>query len=153
MLVDAAKGIVAVTVGGWLAPTPWVLLVAGVMVTVGHCWPLYARFRGGMGLSTLGVILLFIQPAIILVVAALWFALYQATRHSARALVFALLPVGPTLWLLGASGPVVTLGLTGSLVLVLRHSSDWNRDYEMEGKGDRYEFDKTGERGYNERCF
>ncbi|UCC63473.1 MAG: hypothetical protein JSV36_22575, partial [Anaerolineae bacterium] len=83
------------------------------------------------------VILLFIQPAVILVVATLWFALYRATSHSARALIFALLPVGPTLWLLGASGPVVTLGLTGSLVLVLRHSSDWSRDYGMKGKGDR----------------
>lgn len=135
MLVDGSKGIIAVAMGNWLAPTPWALPVAGVMVTMGHCWSLYAGFWGGMGLSTLGVILLLVQPAVILVVAALWFASYRATRRSARAVLFALLPVGPTLWLLGESGPVVTLGLVGSLVLMLRHSSDWHRDYEKERKG------------------
>jgi glycerol-3-phosphate acyltransferase PlsY len=132
MFVDAAKGVMAVVMGSRLAPTPWVLPVAGVMATVGHCWPLYARFRGGMGLSTLGVVLLFIQPLLILAVAVLWFALYLATRHPARAMLLALLTVGPTLWLLGESGPVVTLGLIGSLILIVRHFGDWHRDYAKE---------------------
>jgi glycerol-3-phosphate acyltransferase PlsY len=130
MLVDAAKGIVAVVIGGRLALNPWALPVSGVMATVGHCWPLYARFRGGMGLSTLGAVLLFIQPPLILAVAVLWFALYLATRHPARAMLLALLAVGPALWLFGEPAPVVALGLIGSLVLILRHGGDWHRDYE-----------------------
>ena len=134
MFVDAAKGIIAVAVGGWVAPTPWALPVAGVMVTVGHCWSLYARFRGGMGISTLGVVLLFRQPAVILIVAVFWFTLYRAMRHSARAMLLASIGVGPTLWLLGEPGTVVMLGLLGSFVLVVRHSSDWHRDYELAGK-------------------
>jgi len=131
-LVDGAKGIIAVGVGGWLAPTPWALPVAGAMATLGHCWPLYTRFQGGMGLSTMGAILLFVQPVVILVVAVLWFVLYRATRHSARAMVLTLSVAGPTLWLLGESGPVVALGVTGCLALIVRQSSDWHRDYERE---------------------
>jgi glycerol-3-phosphate acyltransferase PlsY len=131
-LVDGAKGIIAVGVGGWLAPTPWALPVAGVMAAVGHCWSLYARFQGGMGLSTLGSILLFVQPVAILVVAGLWFVLYRATRHPARAMLLALSVTGPTLWLLGEPGPVVALGVTGCLALIVRQSSDWHRDYERE---------------------
>lgn len=129
-LVDGAKGVIAVQVAGWLASTPWRLPIAGVMVTVGHCWPLYTCFRGGMGLMTLGTILLFIQPLVILPVAVLWFILYRATHHSARAVLMALPLAGPVLWLLGESCPVVALGLAGSAVLILRHVGDWHRDYE-----------------------
>lgn len=131
-LVDSAKGIIAVQMGNWLAPTPWTLPVAGVMVVAGHCWPLYTRFQGGMGLSTLGAILFFIQPVIVLPVAVLWFALYRATRHSARAMMMALFIVGPTLWLLGESFPVVALGLVGSVVLSIRHFGDRRRVYKKE---------------------
>lgn len=69
---------------------------------------------------------------VILAVAAFWFVLFRATRHSARAVLMALLIVGPTLWWLGESGPVVVLGLAGSLALFVRHFSDWHRDYEGE---------------------
>lgn len=130
MLADAAKGIIAVVIGGRLAAHPCALPVSGVMATVGHCWPLYARFQGGMGLSTLGVVFLFIRPALILAVAVLWFVLYLATRHPARAMLLVLPAVGPALWLFGEPGPVVALGLIGSIVLILRHVGDWRRDYE-----------------------
>lgn len=131
-LVDGAKGIIAVQVASELAPTPWTLPVAGVMAAAGHCWPLYARFRGGMGLTTLGGVVLFTQPVAILAVAILWFILHRATGHSARALLMALPLAGPTLWLLGEPPPVVVLGLVGSAVLVIRHFSDWHRSYERE---------------------
>jgi len=129
VLVDGAKGIIAVGVGSWLAPTPWALPVAGVMAAVGHCWPLYTCFQGGMGLSTLGAILLFVQPVVILAVTILWLVLYRVTRHSARAMLMAMIIAGPTLWLLGESGPVVALGVTGCLALMVRHFSDWHRVY------------------------
>jgi glycerol-3-phosphate acyltransferase PlsY len=132
LLVDGAKGIIAVAVGGWLASTPWALTVAGVMAAVGHCWPLYTRFQGGMGLSTLGAILLFTQPLVILAVALLWLLLYCATRHSARAMLLALPVAGPTLWLLGESGPVVALGAIGCLALAIRHVGDWYRVYRRQ---------------------
>jgi len=132
MLVDGAKGIIAVGVGCWMAPTPWALPVAGVMAVAGHCWPLYARFRGGMGLSTLGAIFLYVQPIVILPVALIWFILYRSMNHSARAMVVALAVAGPTLWLLDESPPTVILGLVGSAVLILRHFSDWHRSYERD---------------------
>lgn len=48
----------------------------------------------------------------------------------------ALFIAGPALWLLGESGPVVALELAGSLALIVRQSSDWQRDYEGERGSD-----------------
>ena len=61
VLVDAAKGIIAVALGQAMAGSPWAVPVAGMAATAGHCWPLYTGFRGGMGLATLGGIFFYVQ--------------------------------------------------------------------------------------------
>ena len=55
VIVDGLKGLLA-----WglvyiiLLGNPWALPLAGAMAVIGHCWPIYTRFHGGMGLATGG---------------------------------------------------------------------------------------------------
>ena len=58
ILGDAAKAILAVKLAEILGPQPWAVPVAAATVIVGHCWPLYTRFEGGMGLGSASFILL-----------------------------------------------------------------------------------------------
>jgi glycerol-3-phosphate acyltransferase PlsY len=83
LLLDLIKGSVAVLLAEWLAPGLGVLAAAGAFV--GHCYPIWLRFRGGKGVATLmGVVLALHWPAG-LVYAAVWLALLALVRISSVA--------------------------------------------------------------------
>ena len=132
VLGDAAKGIIAVAIGQALTNSPWSVTVTGVMATAGHCWPLYAGFHGGMGLTTLGTILFCLQPLAVLAVVPLWFVLYIVIRHSPRTTMVLMLALPPLLWLLGAPLAVIVLGLLAGGVVLIKHIPDFNRVYDRE---------------------
>ena len=50
----------------WLAPTPLQLGLAGVVAIVGHCYPVYLRFKGGKGVATGLGIFLVLDPLAVL---------------------------------------------------------------------------------------
>lgn len=52
LLLDAAKGMVAVLMGYFLSDYTWVMVLCGIAAIVGHNWPVYFRFRGGKGIAT-----------------------------------------------------------------------------------------------------
>lgn len=83
LLLDLAKGSVAVLLAEWLAPGLGVLAAAGAFI--GHCYPVWLRFRGGKGVATLmGVVLALHWPAG-LVYAAVWLGLLALIRISSVA--------------------------------------------------------------------
>jgi acyl phosphate:glycerol-3-phosphate acyltransferase len=47
--LDVAKGAVAVLISSLLTADVPVILAAGAMAMVGHCWSVFIRFRGGLG--------------------------------------------------------------------------------------------------------
>jgi glycerol-3-phosphate acyltransferase PlsY len=130
VLVDAAKGIIAVAIGQALTHSPWSVTVSGVMATAGHCWPLYASFHGGMGLTTLGAIFLYLEPLAVLAVVPLWFVLYLVIRHPPRTTMALMLTVPLLLWLLGEPLAVIFLGLLAGGVIFIKHIPDFNRVYD-----------------------
>ena len=130
VLGDAAKGIIAVAIGQALTHSPWSVTVTGVMATAGHCWPLYTGFHGGMGLTTLGAILFYLQPLAALAAVPLWFVLYIVIRHSPRTTMVLMLALPPLLWLLGAPLAIIVLGLLAGGVVLIKHIPDFNRVYD-----------------------
>lgn len=68
-LLDAAKGALAVALAHWLAPElTW---LAVLMVVLGHCYPVFFRFKGGGGIATLLGAMLVAAPLTILATLAL----------------------------------------------------------------------------------
>ncbi|MFC1992976.1 glycerol-3-phosphate acyltransferase [Chloroflexota bacterium] len=58
LLADMAKGTLAVLVAHWLGLSQIFLFIVGFAAVVGHNWPVFLKFNGGMGASTtLGVLL------------------------------------------------------------------------------------------------
>jgi glycerol-3-phosphate acyltransferase PlsY len=130
--LDLAKGALAVWLTTRLAPEPLVLAVAlaGAAVVAGHSWPVFIGFKGGMGISTgAGAIATHtILPPFI--AAAVWGLLLLVIRHKARAVMAAALTVPLSLWLLRADAETFWLGSAMTIVLLVRHLSDWNRVYD-----------------------
>src|SRR5215510_4952502 len=61
LALDALKGAAAVQVARWLtgyAGTSWVVAAAATLAVVGHCFPVWLKFKAGKGVATgLGVFL------------------------------------------------------------------------------------------------
>jgi acyl phosphate:glycerol-3-phosphate acyltransferase len=132
LLLDITKGFIPV----WLALTvgrdtisPYVIALTAALAVAGHCWPLFAQFRGGMGLATAGGTLLAISPLAFSLSLALLILLTLTIRHSARASVFTGLLIAPMLWLFNLKGTVLWAAIGIGLVIAFRFLIDWNRQY------------------------
>jgi glycerol-3-phosphate acyltransferase PlsY len=83
LLLDAAKGALAVWLAGRFAPGFELHAAAGVLI--GHLYPLWLRFRGGKGVATLLGVLVLLLPLAALVYAVVWLSLLIAVRISSVA--------------------------------------------------------------------
>lgn len=127
---DVAKGFIptyfAISHEG--IPTYIVALTATCAV-IGHCWPLFAGFRGGMGLATAGGTFLAVNPLAFLICLGLLVFLVLIVRHSARASVFTGVLAAPVLWILNIRDTVFWVTVGAGIVIAVRFLIDWNRKY------------------------
>ncbi len=130
LVFDIAKGFVPVYLG-YIAGAPgWVLGLVSAAAVAGHCWPVYANFRGGMGLATAGGGYLAVFPLGFAVALGLLLLLTLVIRHSARASVFTGVLAGPLLMLFSMPASVVWVALMSGLVVAGRFTTDWRREYK-----------------------
>ncbi len=129
LALDLGKGFLAVWLARHAGLSGWSLALTGSLAVAGHCWPLFAQFRGGMGLATMGGGLIAISPLGFLIALGTLIALVLVIRHSARASLFAGLAVPIMLFLFGLRGDVIWLAAFSGLVSAIRFTIDWNRKY------------------------
>lgn len=128
-LGDAIKAILACLIGRLLVGHLYGMLLAGLMVVIGHNWPCFFQFRGGKGVaSSVGVMLVtFPIPAIICdVTAILLIALTRYVSVGSLALIslFALL----VSIFYSAGDPVVILWCVVLAVMcIARHHANLRR--------------------------
>ncbi|HTX91383.1 MAG TPA: glycerol-3-phosphate acyltransferase [Anaerolineales bacterium] len=128
-IFDVAKGLLPTWLALHFAPVSWIAALTAALTVVGHCWPLFAGFRGGMGLAPAngGMMAVFL-PAILINYAVLGL-LTLVLRHSARASVITGILFAPIMWAIGLRGPVLWIAAATGLVVAIRFLSDWNRKY------------------------
>lgn len=121
VLGDAAKAILAVKLVDVVGPQPWAVPVVATMVVVGHCWPLYTRFQGGMGLGSASFILLYLSPLSLIILVVVWPLWYLIFRHRYRASAATALTAPLALWMTGNPAPMIALGVAVGMVISVRH--------------------------------
>lgn len=93
-LLDMAKAIVAVLLGrafGGAAFGAW----CGFVAIIGHCYPVWLRFHGGKGISSLFGVLLAINPLMFVICGIEWLivALTSGISSLGAVVVFCLMPI------------------------------------------------------------
>jgi glycerol-3-phosphate acyltransferase PlsY len=149
LLLDAAKGSAAVILAARLTSESalW-MMIAGFLALIGHCFPLWLRFKGGKGVATAaGVFLALCPPAMLgalllfILVAAFWrfVSLGSITAAAAIPLLMYLL------WAPGHAPPhVVTFGsLAIALLVIYKHDANIQR--LVEGEEPKFSFRKKKE--------
>ena len=125
LLLDAAKGVLAVWLGRWIAPgEPYIAALSGLAAVIGHNWPVFLGFRGGKGVATtIGVMatLAFFQALYAGIVAI---AAIAATRFvSLGSLLFALL-IPVLAFALDYPPFIVWIGIIVCVFAFIRHRSN-----------------------------
>jgi glycerol-3-phosphate acyltransferase PlsY len=132
VVIDSLKGLFAWGVAFIIMlGNPWALPLAGTLAIIGHCWPVYTKFHGGMGLATAGGLILITSPFTIAFAIPVWALFYLGIfkkQYSPRCVTITI-PVAVALSLIFL--PLATnvqwlLGLL-TIVLVIRHIPEWNR--------------------------
>jgi glycerol-3-phosphate acyltransferase PlsY len=129
LIFDIAKGFIPAYLAIHYTGNNWIIALTAAMAVAGHCWPIFAQFRGGMGLATFGGALLAASWFAFVLAMGLLLALTLLLRHGARASVFTGILVGPLFWLLNLRGVEIWIAVAGGLVIALRFLIDWNRQY------------------------
>jgi glycerol-3-phosphate acyltransferase PlsY len=129
-VLDVAKAFLGVWLAVRFGTAPWVPALAAVAAVAGHCWPIFAGFRGGMGLSAVAGALLALYPLGVLIGLALALAGTLVLRHSARGNIAAGLLIGPAVWWASGSTPIGLAAAGAGLVVAIRSLSDWRRVYK-----------------------
>ena len=132
LILDITKGFfptyLALSVGRDAIPL-YIIPITAACAVIGHCWPLFAQFRGGMGLATFGGALLAANWFAFVIALGVLLLLTITIRHGARASVFTGLLVAPVFWLFNLRGLEFWIAIAGGLVIAYRFLIDWNRKY------------------------
>ncbi len=120
----------------WLAPTPAQLGIACAMAIVGHCYPVYLKFRGGKGIATALGIFLVMSPIAVLGAAIVFGITVATTRFISLGSVLAAMSAPLLVLMLNQPQPIFLATLFIAALIVWRHRSNIKR--LMDGSEDRF---------------
>jgi len=125
---DMGKALVAIKMAEALDPTGWAMPVAGAMAVVGHCWPIYVGFRGGVGIASGMAMIFYLAPLPALVTVAIWGVWVAILRHFPRSQAAIALTTPFVLWAFHSPPQVLLLGILAGGVIFLRHIPELQRE-------------------------
>jgi glycerol-3-phosphate acyltransferase PlsY len=120
----------------WLAPTPTQLGVASAIAIIGHCYPVYLKFKGGKGVATAVGIFLVLSPQAVLMVLAVFVLTVVTTRYISLGSVLAAMSAPLLILMLNHPQPIFLATLFIAMLVVWRHRTNIHR--LMHGSEDRF---------------
>ena len=137
LLLDALKGAAPIAIFTALdldaaidlgAPIDAYLVTAVALAPiVGHCFPVWLRFRGGKGVATALGVFLVVDPLALAVGAALFAALYAAFRIVSIGSMAAAIAIPVASALLGRPPPIILLAAVGGAIVIGKHHGNIRR--------------------------
>lgn len=134
LAADIIKGALSVWVATWLGLGLEWICVAGFAAVVGHNWPVFIKFRGGMGAATVIGVLAALTPVPLLISTGIVLLLIAITRN-VRLSLFALVLVPVFNWIFDNDFTYIACALGLLLFIGLRLL--FNLRKELDKAGDR----------------
>lgn len=127
LLGDVLKGLIPVVVALWLGREhAWVAAI-GLAAFLGHCFPLYLRFKGGKGVATAFGVLLPLTPLAVLMAVIVFATGFAITRMVSVGSLSAAAAIPLLIWLRGYPLPFIILGICVGALVIYRHKENIQR--------------------------
>lgn len=150
LLLDAAKGALAVWLAGrFSGQSAAAIMLAGIAALVGHCFPVWLKFKGGKGVATaLGVFLMLAPLAALggvmffLMVVLVWRYISLGSISAAAAIPLLVY----FLWAPGHAPPLVVIfgTLFAAGLVIVKHDANLQR--LVDGTEPKFSFGKSREK-------
>jgi acyl phosphate:glycerol-3-phosphate acyltransferase len=124
LLLDALKGAAAVWIGAEIAPGGGLLGAAGAFL--GHCYPVWLKFRGGKGVATFGGIAFGFGWLLGVIYLGVWIGVLLATRYSSIGGLAAAVAAPVAAFIMGR-GEVAVLFVAFAIVVFWKHRENITR--------------------------
>lgn len=111
LLVDTAKGVLAVTVPRLMGVDDWALFITTPLVVAGHNWPVFLGFRGGKGAASILGISLVIVPWLTVITAGPSILVMLLLRNVVLGAALGFIMLNVLLWATGQGAQQVGLCL------------------------------------------
>jgi len=125
LLFDAGKGAVIVLLARKFAAED-AAQIAGLAAFIGHCFPVWLKFKGGKGVATYFGLMIALSPIVGLGAGAIWIVVAAISRYSSLA---AMLAAGwaPLIVVTRTDGQLLILSLALALLIYFRHAANIGR--------------------------
>lgn len=111
----------------WLSPTPTQLGVASAVAIIGHCYPVYLKFRGGKGIATALGIFLVLSPQAVLCALVVFILAVAASRYISLGSVLAAMSAPLLILMFDHPQPIFLATLFIAMLIIWRHRSNIQR--------------------------
>ena len=125
LLFDAGKGAVIVLLARKFA-TEDAAQIAGLAAILGHCFPVWLKFKGGKGVATYFGLMIALSPVVGLAAGAIWLVVAAISRYSSLA---ALMAAGwaPIVVAFITDGQIFALASVLAVLIYVRHAANISR--------------------------
>jgi len=134
LLLDAAKGSVAVLVANTVAGEDWALAAAAIAALAGHIFPVWLGFRGGKGVATGVGIFTVLAPVALLCAGVIFVAIVAVTRYVSLGSIVAAVSIPVFVWLQSVFvvpvfelRPLLIAAVVGAALIVFAHRGNIQR--------------------------
>jgi acyl phosphate:glycerol-3-phosphate acyltransferase len=138
LLTDALKGWLAVAVAArlicsWVSPgadaaaREWFALCGGIATILGHNYTCWLNFKGGKGIATSAGVLVALVPSSLLIILAVWIAVFVLSRYVSLASICAAFVLPFAAWLTGESVTIITVTAALATLAIYKHKSNIRR--------------------------
>jgi glycerol-3-phosphate acyltransferase PlsY len=117
---DLLKGVVTAWIGT-VAGNNYMIVLCPAVAAIGHCYPLFLKFRGGKAVATSGGIALFLMPEVGFILLAIFACITLVTRYVSLGSVTVALFLPLLAMYLRQPAPYVILSWILTVLVVYRH--------------------------------
>jgi glycerol-3-phosphate acyltransferase PlsY len=127
LILDGAKGYVAVLVAAWLTDDIRWQAMAAVAAILGHMFTVFLSFKGGKGVATACGAYLALSPQAVGLTLVIFIAIAALTRYVSLASVGAAIAFPLLVYLWGEPNAILGTAIIGAVLIVAKHHKNIHR--------------------------
>ncbi|OQX84242.1 MAG: acyl-phosphate glycerol 3-phosphate acyltransferase [Candidatus Omnitrophica bacterium 4484_49] len=138
LVLDALKGYISVKLTQ--AFSPQYIYLSGLMAIIGHCWPVYLKFKGGKGVATTIGVLLGLNFMYFIYLIVIFLIVFAFTRIVSLSSLISVLSFPLIVYSRGKDVEAVPMLVLYTVIIIYRHRENIKR--LLQGEEKRISFSK-----------